>query len=57
MSEKKAGFAKDYGLQRQILDVSESSMHKIAEGFDSEFNAEFIRFSRYAKSLTVNAEP
>jgi len=55
MSEKNVGFAKDYGLQ--ILDVSESSMRKIAEGFDFEFNAEFIRFSRYAKSLTVNAEP
>ena len=24
-------------------------MHKIAEGFDSETNAEFIRFLRYAK--------
>ncbi|MBE9574896.1 MAG: four helix bundle protein [Proteobacteria bacterium] len=47
MSEKKAGFAKDYGLQRQMLKVSESSMRKIAEGFDFEFNAEFIRFSRY----------
>ena len=26
-----------------------SSMHNIAEGFDSETNAEFVRFLRYAK--------
>jgi len=34
-------------------------MHKIAEGFDSESNAEFIRFLRYAKrSCTeVQSEP
>ena len=42
-------FSKDYGLKRQIQEASGSSMHNIAEGFDSETNAEFIRFSRYAK--------
>jgi len=42
-------FAKDYGLKRQIQDAAGSSMHNIAEGFDSETNAEFIRFLRYAK--------
>jgi len=46
---KKPGFAKDYGLKRQIQDAGGSSMHNIAEGFDSETNAEFIRFLRYAK--------
>ena len=46
---KKPGFAKDYGLKRQIQDAAGSSMHNIAEGFDSETNAEFIRFLRYAK--------
>ena len=46
---KKAGFARDYGLKRQIQDAAGSSMHNIAEGFDSESNAEFIRFLRYAK--------
>jgi four helix bundle protein len=46
---KKAGFAKHYGLKRQIQDAAGSSMHNIAEGFDSETNAEFIRFLRYAK--------
>ena len=46
---KKPVFAKDYGLKRQIQDAAGSSMHNIAEGFDSETNAEFIRFLRYAK--------
>jgi len=46
---KKSGFTKDYGLKRQTQDAAGSSMHNIAEGFDSETNAEFIRFLRYAK--------
>ncbi len=46
---RKSRFAKDYGLKRQIQDAAGSSMHNIAEGFDSETNAEFIWFLRYAK--------
>ncbi|PIP08205.1 MAG: four helix bundle protein [Syntrophobacterales bacterium CG23_combo_of_CG06-09_8_20_14_all_48_27] len=46
---KKTGFSSDYGLKRQVQDAAGSSMHNIAEGFDSETNAEFIRFLRYAK--------
>ncbi len=46
---KKSRLEKDYGLKRQIQDAAGSSMHNIAEGFDSESNAEFIRFLRYAK--------
>jgi four helix bundle protein len=46
---KKPKFAKDYGLKRQIQDAAGSSMHNIAEGFDSETNREFIRFLRYSK--------
>jgi len=46
---KKAPFDKDYGLKRQIQEAAGSAMHNIAEGFDSETNAEFIRFLRYAK--------
>jgi four helix bundle protein len=42
-------FAKDYGLKNQIQEASGSSMHNVAEGFDSETNAEFKRFLRYAK--------
>ena len=46
---KKTRFAKDYGLKRQIQDAAGSSMHNIAEGFDSETNGEFMRSLRYAK--------
>ena len=46
---KKAKFAHDFGLKGQIQDAAGSSMHNIAEGFDSETNPEFVRFLRYAK--------
>jgi len=46
---KKAKFARDFGLKRQIQDAAGSSMHNIAEGFDSETNPEFVRFLRYSK--------
>jgi four helix bundle protein len=46
---KKAKLARDFGLKRQIQDAAGSSMHNIAEGFDSETNPEFVRFLRYAK--------
>ena len=46
---KKPEFARDFGLKGQIQDAAGSSMHNIAEGFDSETNPEFVRFLRYAK--------
>ena len=46
---KKTKFAHDFGLRGQIQDAAGSSMHNIAEGFDSETNPEFVRFLRYAK--------
>jgi four helix bundle protein len=46
---KKPRFMRDYELKGQIQSASGSIMHNIAEGFDSETNAEFIRFLRYAK--------
>jgi four helix bundle protein len=46
---KKAKFSRDFGLKGQIQDAAGSSMHNIAEGFDSETNPEFVRFLRYAK--------
>jgi len=46
---KKTQFAKDYGLKRHIQDAAGSTMHNIAEGFDSETNREFLQFLRYAK--------
>lgn len=45
----KPDFSKDFGLKNQIREATGSSMHNIAEGFDAESNAEFIRFLRYAK--------
>jgi len=45
----KADFARDFGLKGQIQEAAGSSMHNIAEGFDSETNPEFVRFLRYAK--------
>ncbi len=44
---KKDKFAQDFGLKGQIQRAAGSSMHNIAEGFDSETNT--IRFFRYAK--------
>jgi four helix bundle protein len=46
---KKTKFDRDFGLKGQIQDAAGSSMHNIAEGFDSETNPEFVRFLRYAK--------
>jgi len=46
---KKPRFLRDYSLKGQIQGAAGSTMHNIAEGFDSETNAEFIRFLRYAK--------
>lgn len=45
----KGRFTQDFTLKRQIQSAAGSSMHNIAEGFDSETNAEFLRFLRYAK--------
>ena len=46
---RKERFARDFSLKGQIEAASGSSMHNIAEGFDSETDMEFIRFLRYAK--------
>ena len=46
---RKPRFTKDVGLKKQVQDAAGSSMHNIAEGFDSETNPEFVRFLRYAK--------
>jgi len=37
---KKASLARDFGLKGQIQNAAGSSMHNIAEGFDSETNPE-----------------
>lgn len=42
-------FARDFGLKDQITRAAGSSMHNIAEGFDSGTNPEFVKFLRYAQ--------
>lgn len=44
-----ARFAKDFQLRNQIRDAAGSSMHNIAEGYDSGTTAEFIRFLKFAR--------
>ena len=46
---KKPKFSKDFGLINQIRSAAGSSMHNIAEGFDSKTNPDFIRFLGYAQ--------
>ena len=53
---KKPQFARDFGLKRQIQDAAGSSMHNIAEGFDSETNPEFVCFLRYAKRSSTEVQ-
>ena len=53
---RKTKFARDFGLRAQIQDAAGSSMHNIAEGFDSESNPEFVRFLRYAKRSCTEAQ-
>jgi four helix bundle protein len=48
--KKKPRFARDFGLKGQIQDAAGSSIHNIAEGFDSETNPE-PRTSEPVKSL------
>ncbi|MGQ9627965.1 MAG: four helix bundle protein [Anaerolineae bacterium] len=42
-------FAKDFGLRDQIRRAAGSTMHNIAEGFDTGSDTEFIRFLKYAR--------
>lgn len=53
---RKGQFARDFGLRGQIQDAAGSSMHNIAEGFDSETNNEFVRFLRYAKRACTEVQ-
>jgi len=42
-------FARDYKLRDQILSAAASIMANIAEGFDAQSDAEFIKFLGYAR--------
>jgi four helix bundle protein len=48
-SAGKEKLARVLGLKMQIQSAAGSSMHNIAEGFDADTNAEFLRFLRCAK--------
>ena len=45
----KGAFAKDFALKDQIRRAAASTMHNIAEDFDSGSRAEFSRFLRYTQ--------
>jgi four helix bundle protein len=65
---KKTKFARNFELKGKIQDAAGlprsmrslfnrgSSMHNIAEGFDSETNPEFVRFLRYAKQSCTEVQ-
>ena len=42
-------FSRDFGLTSQIQRAAVSIMSNIAEGFDSDSNAEFMRFLGYSR--------
>jgi len=42
-------FARDFRLRDQIRDAAGSTMHNIAEGFDTGTDLEFIRFLKIAR--------
>ncbi len=45
----RSAFARDFRLRDQIRDAASSTMHNIAEGFDSGTDLEFIRFLKIAR--------
>jgi len=46
---QKDDFSRDFELRDQIRAAAGSTMHNVAEGFDADSTAEFIRFLRYTK--------
>jgi four helix bundle protein len=49
-------FAKDFTLKIQIRDAAVGVMHNIAEGFDSGYDSEFIRFLRIARRSATEVQ-
>ena len=49
MLSRKAKFARDFGLRKQITEAAGSVMHNIAEGLDSGYDPEFARFLKLAR--------
>ena len=46
---RKQKFSRDFGLSNQIQDAAGSIMHNIAEGFESGYDPEFMRFLKMAR--------
>ena len=46
---RKQKFSRDFGLCNQIQDAAGSTMHNIAEGFESGYDPEFMRFLKMAR--------
>jgi len=46
---RKEFFSRDYGLRDQIQRAASSTMHNIAEGFESGSDPEFVRFLKMAR--------
>lgn len=49
-------FSKDYGLKDQIQRASVSVMSNIAEGFDSQSDADFIKFLIYSRKSATEVQ-
>jgi four helix bundle protein len=46
---RKQKFSRDFGLRNQIQEAAGSTMHNIAEGFESGYDSEFVRFLKMAR--------
>lgn len=53
---RKKEFSKDYRLKDQIIGAGISIMNNMAEGFDSQSNAEFMRFLKISRRHVSEAE-
>ncbi|HOD03514.1 MAG TPA: four helix bundle protein [Anaerolineaceae bacterium] len=53
---KENGLSKDYGLRDQICRAAVSTMANIAEGFDCETNAEYIRFLGFSRRSAAEVQ-
>ena len=49
-------FARDFGLRDQIQRAAVSAMTNIAEGFDCDSRADFVRFLGYARRSVVEVQ-
>jgi len=50
---RKQKFSRDFGLCNQIQEAAGSVMHNIAEGFESGYDTEFVRFLKMARRSAV----